>query len=66
MKTDPATPLSISIPEDIAAKCDGPDQFQKFDKLFRSVIAVPKAALDKAESKWKRNQAKKRLAGKRS
>ena len=50
----------VEIPADIAAKCDGPDQFQNFDRIFRAVIAAPKAAIDKAEAKWKRKQAKKR------
>ena len=54
------TEAPISIPPDIAAKCDGPDQFQNFDRIFRAVIAAPKAAVDKAEAKWKRKQAKKR------
>jgi hypothetical protein len=51
-----------SIPPEILAKCDAPDQAQAFDKLFRSVMAVPKAAIDKADTKWKRKQAKKKLA----
>ena len=38
MKSDPATP--ISIPDDIAAKCDGPEQFQKFDRMFRKVLTA--------------------------
>jgi hypothetical protein len=54
----------ISIPEAIAAKCDGPNQFQNFDRLFRSVIAVPKLAIDKEETKWKRARARKKLAKK--
>src|SRR5258708_3101316 len=33
----------LDIPPDIAAKCTGPGQFEKFDRLFRSVISVPKA-----------------------
>lgn len=33
---------------------------QNFDRLFRSVIAVPKAAIEKSEAKWKRKQDKKR------
>ena len=48
----------ITIPPDLAAKCDGPNQFENFDKLFRAVIAVPKAAIDKEEAKWKRARAK--------
>jgi hypothetical protein len=57
-------PAPIAIPPDIAAKCDGPDQFQNFDRIFRAVIAAPKSSVDKAEAKWKRAQAKKRAKGK--
>ena len=42
--------------------CDAPNQAHSFDKLFRSVMAVPKSAIDKADAKWKRKQAKKKLA----
>lgn len=59
MKPHPSNRAMV-IPPDIAAKCDGPDQFQNFDRLFRSVIAVPKATIDKEEAKWKRQQMKKR------
>jgi hypothetical protein len=54
-------PKPITIPEDLAARCDGPNQFENFDKLFRMVITVPKSAILKEEAKWKRAQAKKRL-----
>lgn len=50
------------IPPEIIARCDAPNQAQAFDKAFRSVMAVPKAAIDKADTKWKRKQAKKKLA----
>jgi hypothetical protein len=60
MKT--TEPAPITIPPDIAAKCDGPDQFEKFDRLFRGVIAVPKEAIAKEETKWKRARAKKRAS----
>ena len=59
---DPGHSKPIQIPPNIAAKCDGPNQFEKFDRLFRSVIAVPKAKIDKAEQKWKREQATKKRA----
>ena len=51
---------TIAIPEAMAAKCEGPNQFENFDRLFRSVIAVPKAAIDKEEAKWKRKRRKER------
>jgi hypothetical protein len=50
----------IVISDELAAKCNGPDQFSRFDQLFRSMIAVPKSAINKEEKKWKRKQAKKR------
>jgi len=50
----------------LAAKCDGSNQFENFDKLFRAVIAVPKAAIDKEEAKYKRARAKKKRAKKPS
>jgi hypothetical protein len=59
MKSQPRT-APLEIPPDIAAKCTGPDQFEKFDRLFRSVISVPKADIDKAEAKWRQERAKKR------
>lgn len=52
----------IVVSPELAAKCDGPNQFENFDRLFRAVIAVPKAAIDKEEAKWKRARAKKKPA----
>jgi hypothetical protein len=46
----------INIPDNLAARCDGPGQFERFDKLFRAVIAVPKAAINKEEAKEKRRK----------
>lgn len=37
-----------------------PTPFQKFDRLFRSVISVPKAAIDREEAKWKRKRRPKK------
>jgi len=55
---EPGHTTPLEIPPDIAAKCTGPGQFEKFDRLFRSVIAVPKSDIVKAEAKWKRDRAK--------
>jgi len=52
----------IAISSETIAKCNAPDQFQNFDRMFRSVIAVPKAVVEKAEAKWKRKQEKKRAS----
>jgi hypothetical protein len=35
--------------------------FQKMDSLFRAVIAVPKAEIDRREEEWKRAKKRKRL-----
>src|ERR1700687_2409193 len=38
----------------------GNTPMEKFDNLFRAVIAVPKSEIDKREKQWKRKQARKR------
>lgn len=38
----------------------GNTPFQKMDNLFRAVIAVPKAEIDKREKEWKRAKKTKR------
>lgn len=53
-------PKPISIPPEIAARCDGQDQFQKFDQLLRTVIAVPHSEIVKREAEWNKTQAKKK------
>ena len=61
MKPTEGPTQPLEIPAGIAAKLDAPNQFEKFDRrLFRSVIAVPKADIAKAETKWKRERAKKK------
>jgi hypothetical protein len=47
----------IAIPEDIAVKCDAPDQFQNFDRGVRLFLSVPKSAVLKDEAKTKRRKA---------
>jgi len=34
----------IKITKELEAKCDAPNQFERFDKLFRAVIKVPSSA----------------------
>lgn len=46
----------ITIPEDIAAKCDAPDQFENFDRGVRLFLSVPKSAVMKDEAKTKRRK----------
>lgn len=45
---------------ELAARCEGPDQFENFDRAFRQMLTVPKAAVLKDDAKWKRARAKKR------
>jgi len=49
---------------DLNARCDGPNQFEKFDRAFRASLTVPKAALLKEEARIKRARARKRRAKK--
>jgi hypothetical protein len=60
MKSVPHSRPPIDIPPEIAAKCDGPNQAARFDHMVRTLIAVPKAEIDKRDAKWKRAQARKR------
>jgi len=45
---------------DLNVRCEGPDQFEKFDRAFRASLTVSKTALLKEEAKLKRARAKKR------
>jgi len=47
-----------------APNVPGNTEFEKFDNFFRTVIAVPKATIDKEEAKWKRARARKKRAKK--
>jgi hypothetical protein len=40
----------------------GNTPFQKMDNLFRAVVAVPKAEIDKREQGWQRARKRKRAA----
>ena len=47
----------IQITPELAARCDGTDQAERMDKLFRAVIAVPHSAVVKDTAKRKRKRA---------
>ncbi|HLG95775.1 MAG TPA: hypothetical protein VKX49_05640 [Bryobacteraceae bacterium] len=47
----PALP-SIEVP--------GHTPFQKLDSIFRAVIAVPKAEIDRRDKEWQKQHGKKR------
>jgi hypothetical protein len=50
------------ITEELKSKCDADNQFGRFDRVFRQVVSVPKAAIDKEDAKQKRLKAKKKKA----
>ena len=39
---------------DLSGRCDGPNQFENFDRAFRTSLTVPKGALLKEEARQKR------------
>jgi hypothetical protein len=45
---------------ELAARCEGPNQFENFDRAFRQMLTVPKSSVLKDDAKWKRARAKKR------
>jgi len=49
---------------ELNARCDGPNQFENFDRAFRKSLTVPKEAVLKEDARWKRALAKKRAARK--
>lgn len=44
----------------ISARCDGPNQFQNFDRAFRHSLTVSKEAVLKEETRLKKQRARKR------
>jgi hypothetical protein len=44
-------------------KVPGSAPFQKMDNLFRAVIQVPKAEIDRREKEWQKQNGKKRKKG---
>jgi hypothetical protein len=49
-------PDPITIPPEIAAKCDAPKQAETFDRGVRAFLGVPKSAVLKEEAKAKRRK----------
>ncbi len=45
---------------ELNARCDGPDQFDKFDRGVRASLGVSKEAVVKEEARLKRLRARKR------
>jgi hypothetical protein len=48
----------VTITKGLEVKCDASNQFDRFDALFRKVISVPKAAIDREEVKFRRRKTK--------
>ena len=46
--------------KELSARCDGPDQFKRFDNAFRASLSIPKPAVMKEEARLKRARARKR------
>jgi hypothetical protein len=57
MKNEPTQAETITV---IAARCEGPDQFQNFDRMFRHSLTISKAAVVKEEARLKRLRARQR------
>jgi hypothetical protein len=57
MKNEPTQAETIA---DIALRCDGPNQFENFDLMFRHSLTIPKAVVVKEEARLKRLRAKRR------
>jgi hypothetical protein len=45
---------------DLNARCEGPNQFENFDRAFHKTLTVSKAALLKEEARLKRGRARRR------
>jgi hypothetical protein len=45
---------------ELAARCDGPDQFQNFDRAFRHSPTLSKDAVLKEEARQKKLRARRR------
>ncbi len=62
MKTDPETQARIQAETiaAIAARCDGPNQFDNFDRGVRASLSVSKEAILKEEARQKKLRAKHR------
>ncbi len=58
MKHDPEV-QSKTIAE-LSARCEVPDQFQNFDRMFRHSLTIPKASVIKEEARLKRLRARRR------
>jgi hypothetical protein len=52
--------------KELLAQCDAENQFSNFERVFRSVMSVPKAEVLKREKKEKHRNARKRAQAKKN
>lgn len=52
--------------DELKVKCDADNQFDNFQRVFRSVMSVPKAEVLKREKKEKHRNARKRARKKKA
>lgn len=45
---------------ELSARCDGPDQFENFDRAFRHSLTLQKDAVVKQEARLKKSRARQR------
>jgi hypothetical protein len=50
-------PKDIEISDEVNAKCDAPDQFNRFDRLVGAILTVPHSEIVRREKKHKRSTA---------
>jgi hypothetical protein len=48
----------VKISDELAAKCDGPNQFKSFDALVGNVLAVPHTEIVSRERQYKKQVAR--------
>ena len=46
--------------KELSQRCEGPNQFQNFDRMFRHSLTIPKEAVVKEEARLKRLRARRR------
>jgi hypothetical protein len=65
LKTDPETRARerAETIAAIAARCEGPDQFENVDRGVRASLSVSKQALLKEEAPLKKSRARRRVKG---
>ena len=56
--TDAERLRPLEIPRDIAAKCDAPNQGERFDRMLRKVLTAPKTDLDRYQRMLKARRKK--------